>query len=131
MSSDDQPLDRVTSPKADEADKVEIRFGTIILDKLHMFMGVSSPTAFVVADMWGSEEYDGDCWVDHYRSHQKTKFTELRDTSKFEVLGQYNSTSSRTALEQCELLQSKWLDNNQEWVDARTELNQKRLKGKL
>jgi hypothetical protein len=54
----------------------------------------------------------------------------LRDTARFEVVGQYDSSSKMSALEQCKFAAEKWSHDNREWVDARTNENQQLLKDK-
>jgi len=71
--------------------KNKIHFGTVVIDKLHMFFGNPDPVACLVASCWESEKDDGeDCevWIEHYRGHYREKFKNLRDTSRYTVTGE-------------------------------------------
>lgn len=63
-------------------------FGRVVIDLLHKSFGKSDPSAFVIADMWGSEDDDGedhDVWCDHYRGHIRFSYKELRDAKRFYI----------------------------------------------
>lgn len=108
--------------------KQPLTFGTIVIDKLHMFFGHSSPSAFVIADMWANES-DGDeeCWVDHYRAHVRKTFKELRNEEQYAIVGIVDLSSGLSAREQCEFAEIAWTKDNREWIDARTAEQTRRL----
>lgn len=63
-------------------------FGRVVIDLLHQFFGEANPSAFVIADIWSSEDEDGeehDVWCDHYRGHIRFTYADLRDTERFYI----------------------------------------------
>jgi hypothetical protein len=110
-----------------EEHKNPIVFGTMLVDKLHMFFGKSAPEVAVVADMWAHEEDDEDVMVDHFRGHARISYANLRDTNRWAVLGVVDTKSNKTVREQCEEAEKKWCADNKEYIDARTEENERLL----
>lgn len=78
--------------------KLPIKFGTIIIDKLHQFFGKADPIAFVVTDAWSEEGEDEDVFVDHYRGRFEEKYSNLRDPKKFEITNLLVDPSSKVRI---------------------------------
>lgn len=106
-----------------------IKFGTILIDKNHIFFGKSDPTACIIASAWFNEneaEADDKVYIDHFRAHFEVSLDKLRDTDRFEVLGVADTTKDvHKQLQDAEL---KWQSEHEDYMVERNAANDRALK---